>query len=126
VVEDSGNRQPISVARRVSSRDLAGARAAAEERVRGAAGPDRAWVLRIAPAMLALPLVTGLIAGNAGDVIALALALALFYGGMALVEQGLAREADYRARRLAKAPRPPRKLMGPDRPFAAGACRNAP
>ncbi len=113
MVDDSGSRQPVSVARRVSSRDVAGARAAAEEGARGSgAGPDRAWVLRIAPAMLALPLVTGLIAGNAGDVIALALALALLYGGMALVERGLAREVDYHARRLAKAPRPPRKLMG--------------
>lgn len=62
--------------------------------------------------MLALPLVTSLIAGSVVDVVALALALVLFYGGMMLVEQGLAREADYRARELAKAPRPPRKLLG--------------
>jgi hypothetical protein len=111
VVDDGESRQRASVARRVSSRDFVAAGAEGRDRAAGA-GTDRAWVLRIAPAMLALPLVTGLIAGNVGDVVALALALALFYGGMALVEQGLAREADYRARQLAKAPRPPRKLIG--------------
>jgi hypothetical protein len=88
------------------------ARSEGEGRRPGATKSERAWVLRIAPAMLALPLVTSLIAGSVVDVVALAMALVLFYGGMMLVEQGLAREADYRARELAKAPRPPRKLLG--------------
>jgi 5-bromo-4-chloroindolyl phosphate hydrolysis protein len=109
VVDDGDSRHQASVARRVSSRDFG---AATANRAPGGAGPDRAWVLRIAPAMLALPLVSGLIVGNVGDVLALALALALFYAGMVLVEQGLAREADYRARQLAKAPKAPRKLLG--------------
>ena len=96
----------LSVARRVSSRD----------RVAGGmprpAGPGRAWLLRIAPLMLAVPLVWGLLAGDVGDVVALAVGLALIYLGTFLVESGLAKEADYHARDLVKAPRPPRKLLG--------------
>jgi hypothetical protein len=96
-----------SVARRVSSRD----RIAADVRGR-ASGPERAWVLRIAPLMLVLPLVWGLVAGQLGDVVALVVGLVLIYLGAYLVESGLIKEAEYQARDLIKAPRPPRKLLG--------------
>ena len=96
-----------SIARRVSSRDRGpgGAPGAME-------GPGRAWLLRIAPIMLAVPLVWGLVSGDVGDVVALAVGLAVIYLGTFLVEAGLAKEADYKTRELAKAPRPPRKLLG--------------
>jgi hypothetical protein len=102
-----GDGERRSVARRVSSADRGASAAPAR-----AAGPDRAWVLRIAPAMLALPLVWSLLRGNVVDVVALAIALVLFYAAMWLVESGLAAEAEYAAHELIKAPRPPRKLMG--------------
>jgi hypothetical protein len=102
-----GDGERRSVARRVSSADRGASAAPAR-----AAGPDRAWVLRIAPAMLALPLVWSLLRGNVVDVVALAIALVLFYAAMWLVESGLAAEAEYAARELIKAPRPPRKLLG--------------
>jgi 5-bromo-4-chloroindolyl phosphate hydrolysis protein len=100
-------REQHSIARRVSSRD----------RVAGtvplALGvPRRAWVLRIAPAVLGLPLIWGLVAGRVGDVVSLAVGLAVVYFGTLLVESGLAKEAEYEARDLIKAPRPPRKLLG--------------
>jgi 5-bromo-4-chloroindolyl phosphate hydrolysis protein len=96
-----------SVARRVSSRDrdIGGAPPA-----RG--GSRRAWLLRTAPIMLAVPLVWGLVSGNLTDVVALAVGLAVIYLGTGLVESGLAKEADYETRELAKAPRPPCKLLG--------------
>jgi 5-bromo-4-chloroindolyl phosphate hydrolysis protein len=100
-------RGEFSIARRVSSRDRV-----AGDGPRRAGGPTRAWVLRIAPLMLVLPLVWGLLAGRAGDVVALAAGLVLIYLGAYVVEQGLAKEADYHARDLIKAPRPPRKLLG--------------
>ena len=93
-----------SVSRRVSSRDRASAAPAA--------GPGRAWTLRIAPFLLALPLVTNLLAGDVIQIVGLALGLLLLLGACALVEAGLAREADYHARTIVKAPRPPRKLLG--------------
>jgi hypothetical protein len=96
-----------SVARRVSSRDRT-----VGDGQRRADGPQRAWLLRVAPLLLALPLVWGLLVGRLGDVVALAAGLVLIYLGTALVESGLAREAEYRARDLIKAPRPPRKLLG--------------
>ncbi|MGH6905943.1 MAG: 5-bromo-4-chloroindolyl phosphate hydrolysis family protein, partial [Geminicoccaceae bacterium] len=74
--------------------------------------PGRAWLLRIAPLMLALPLVWGLLSGNVGDVVALAVGLAVIYLGAFLLESGLVKEAEYQARELANAPRPPRKLLG--------------
>ena len=102
-----------SVARRVGSRvQENGAQPAPSPARTAAAKPGRAWVLRIAPAMLAIPLIRHLVAANVAETVALALGLVLIYAGMVLVEQGLAREADYHARDLAKAPRPPRKLMG--------------
>jgi hypothetical protein len=96
-----------SVARRVSSRDrgIGGAPPA-----RG--GSRRAWLLRTAPIMLAVPLVWGLVSGNLADVVALAVGLAVICLGTGLVESGLAKEADYDTRELAKAPRPPCKLLG--------------
>jgi hypothetical protein len=93
-----------SVARRVSSRDIAAQ--AAEDR------PRRAWTLRIAPFLLGVPLVTNLLAGDVAQIVALAAGLVLLLGAGALVEAGLAQEADYHARAIAKAPRPPRKLLG--------------
>jgi len=96
-----------SVARRVSSGDRI---AGGVPRAMGA--PGRAWLLRIAPIMLAVPLVWGLVSGNVADVVALAVGLVVIYLGTFLVESGLAKEAEYRARDLAKAPRPPRKLLG--------------
>lgn len=96
-----------SVARRVSSKDLQASGAG-----RAAPRPRRAWVLRIAPLLLAIPLIWDLIAGNVGGVIALALGLVLYYVGTYLVETGLAEEADYHARDLVRAPRLPRKLAG--------------
>ena len=59
-----------------------------------------------------MPLVTNLLAGDAIQVVGLAISLALLLGACALVEAGLAREADYHARTIVKAPRPPRKLLG--------------
>ena len=96
-----------SIARRVSSRD----RTVGEGQIR-TGGPQRAWLLRVAPLMLALPLVWGLLVGRLGDVVALAAGLVLIYLGTFLIESGLAREAEYHARDLIKAPRPPRKLLG--------------
>ena len=95
-----------SIARRVSSRDLgAGAEAAADR-------PRRAWTLRSAPFLLALPLITNLLAGDVVQIVALAAGLALLLAACALTEAGLAHEAAYRTRAIAKAPRPPRKLLG--------------
>jgi hypothetical protein len=74
--------------------------------------PGRAWLLRIAPLMLALPLVWGLLSGKVGDVVALAVGLVVIYLGTFLLESGLAKEAEYHVRELANAPRPPRKLLG--------------
>jgi len=68
--------------------------------------------LRIAPFLLAVPLVTNLLAGDVVQIVALAVSLASLLGACALVEAGLAREAEYHARTIAKAPRPPRKLLG--------------
>lgn len=96
-----------SVARRVSSRDRVGGSGP-----RSAGGPRRAWVLRIVPIMLAVPLVWGLLAGRLGDVVSLAAGLIVIYLGTFFVESGLAKEAEYEARDLIKAPRPPRKLLG--------------
>jgi hypothetical protein len=96
-----------SIARRVSSRD----RVLGEGQGR-AGGPQRAWLLRVAPLMLAVPLVWGLLIGRLGDVVALAAGLVLIYFGTFLIESGLVREAEYHARDLIKAPRPPRKLLG--------------
>jgi 5-bromo-4-chloroindolyl phosphate hydrolysis protein len=62
--------------------------------------------------MLALPLIWDLMAGNVAGVVALAIALVLFYAGTYFVETGLVEEADYHARELTKAPRLPRKLCG--------------
>jgi hypothetical protein len=95
-----------SVARRVSSRDRTGGASQA------LGAPGRAWLLRIAPLVLAVPLVWGLLSGNVGDVVALAVGLVLIYLGTFLLESGLAKEAEYDARELANAPRPPRKLLG--------------
>jgi hypothetical protein len=95
------------VARRVSPRDRV---AAGTSRATGA--PRRAWVLRIAPLMLAAPLIWGLLVGRLGDVVGLAVGLAVIYLGTFLVESGLTEEAEYQARDLIKAPRPPRKLAG--------------
>jgi len=95
-----------SVARRVSSRDRT-----AGDAPRATGAPGHAWLLRIAPIMLAVPLVWGLVSGNVADVVALAVALVVIYLGTFLVESGRAKEAEYRARDLAKAPRP-RKLLG--------------
>jgi hypothetical protein len=75
-------------------------------------GPGRAWTLRGAPFLLAVPLITNLLAGDAAQVVGLAIGLGLLLGACALVESGLAREADYHARTIVKAPRPPRKLLG--------------
>jgi hypothetical protein len=61
--------------------------------------------------MLAAPLVWGLLSGAVGDVIGLAAGLVVIYLGTYLVESGLAHEAEYQGRDLAKAPRP-RKLLG--------------
>jgi len=72
----------------------------------------KAWTLRLAPALLVVPLVTSLIAGNVAGVVSLAIALLLCYAGMLLVESGLRAEAEYVGRAVAKAPRPPRKLFG--------------
>jgi hypothetical protein len=72
----------------------------------------KAWTLRLAPALLVLPLVTSLIAGNVAGVVSLAIALLLCYAGMLLVESGLRAEFDYVRRAVAQAPRPPRKLFG--------------
>lgn len=95
-----------SIARRVSSRDRAGGQLPLT------GGPRRAWALRIAPIMLALPLIFGLLAGRLGDVVSLGVGLVVIYLGAFLVESGLAKEAEYQARDLIKAPRPPRKLLG--------------
>jgi 5-bromo-4-chloroindolyl phosphate hydrolysis protein len=72
----------------------------------------KAWTLRLAPALLVVPLVTSLIAGNVAGVVSLAIALLLCYAGMLLVESGLRAEFDYVRRAVAQAPRPPRKLFG--------------
>ncbi len=72
----------------------------------------RAWTLRIAPFILLLPLIWSLMAGDVQKILALAGALALLLLGAALVESGFAEEAHYHARRIAKAPWPPRKLLG--------------
>jgi hypothetical protein len=96
-----------SIARRVSSRDRI---AGGVPRFMGA--PGRAWLLRIAPLILAVPLVWGLLSGNVADVVALAVGLVVIYLGTFLVESGLVKEAEYQARELANAPRPPRKLLG--------------
>jgi 5-bromo-4-chloroindolyl phosphate hydrolysis protein len=84
----------------------------AEHQTRALGAPGRAWLLRIAPLMLALPLVWGLLSGNVADIVALAVGLAVIYLGTFLLESGLAKEAEYHARDLANAPRPPRKLLG--------------
>jgi hypothetical protein len=104
VRSDSGKRP---IARRVSSADRA-----SQAGVAGSAAATKAWTLRVAPALLLLPLIWKLLAGAPADVVALALGLVLFYAGAYTVEHGLAREADYHARAIAKAPRPPRKLLG--------------
>jgi hypothetical protein len=91
----------------VSSRDRV---AGGAPRALGASG--RAWVLRIAPLMLVLPLVWGLVSGDVADVVALAIGLVVIYLGTFLLESGLAKEAEYHARDLANAPRVPRKLLG--------------
>jgi hypothetical protein len=96
-----------SIARRVSSRDRV-----AGDAWRGLVPPGRAWLLRLAPLMLGVPLVWGLLSGDVGDVVALALGLVVIYLGTFLLESGLAREAEYHARDLANAPRLPRKLLG--------------
>ena len=101
---DGPNSTVSSIARRVSSRELATAASSAR--------PRRAWTLRIAPFLLAVPLVTNLIAGDVVQIVALGLGLAMLLGACALVEAGLAREADYHARTIAKAPWPPLKLLG--------------
>ena len=98
---DAGTR---SISRRVSSR----ARATAAP----AAGAGRAWTLRIAPFLQVVPLTTNLLAGDVVQIVALALGLLLLLGACGLVEAGRAREADYHARTIVKAPRPPRKLLG--------------
>ena len=46
------------------------------------------------------------------QIVALAAGLALLLAACALTEAGLAHEAAYRTRAIAKAPRPPRKLLG--------------
>jgi hypothetical protein len=71
----------------------------------------KAWTLRLAPALLIVPLVTSLIAGNVAGVVSLAISLLLCYGGMLLVESGLSAEFEYARRAVAKAPWP-RKLFG--------------
>jgi hypothetical protein len=71
----------------------------------------KAWSLRLAPALLIVPLVTSLVAGNVAGAVSLAISLLLCYGGMLLVESGLGAEAEYARRAVAKAPRP-RKLFG--------------
>jgi hypothetical protein len=68
--------------------------------------------LRAAPFLLAAPLITNLLAGDVVQIVALALGLALLLGACGLVETGLAQEAEFHARTIAKAPRPPRKLLG--------------
>jgi len=98
---DTGTR---SISRRVSSRDRGEAASVA--------GAGRAWTLRIAPFLLAVPLITNLLAGDVVQIVGLAVSLLLLLGAGALVEAGRAREADYRARTIARAPRPPRKLLG--------------
>jgi 5-bromo-4-chloroindolyl phosphate hydrolysis protein len=92
------------IARRVSSRDRSAASAPAR--------PRRAWTLRIAPWLMTVPLVSNLLAGDVGQIVALAVSLALLLGAAFVVEAGLAREADYHARAIAKAPWPPLKLLG--------------
>jgi hypothetical protein len=73
---------------------------------------DRAWTLRLAPWLLVPSLIGNLAVGRARDVLGLAAALALCYAGRIVVERGLHEEADYARRAIAKAPRPPRKLLG--------------
>ena len=100
-----------------SARCAPGQHRAARALARSAGGadagaPDRAWTLRIAPWLLALPLIWHLLAGHVPQVVALALSLALLVGAAFVVEAGLAQAADYHARAIAKAPRLPRKLLG--------------
>jgi hypothetical protein len=66
----------------------------------------------VAPFLLAAPLVTNLLVGDVVQIVALGLGLALLLGACALIERGLAGEAEYHARTIAKAPRPPLKLLG--------------
>jgi hypothetical protein len=99
-------REPSSgVARRV--RSSFGGEAVALDPAR-----RKAWTLRLAPALLIVPLVTSLVAGNVAGVVSLAIWLLLCYAGLLLVESGLRAEFDYARRAVAKAPRPPRKLFG--------------
>jgi hypothetical protein len=99
--------EPSGLARRIGSRV-----GALGDDQRAPAKARKAWTLRILPFLLLLPLLTNLIGGHVGDVLGLALALALCYGGVVVMEAGLRAEAEYAARALARAPRLPRKLIG--------------
>lgn len=74
--------------------------------------PGRAWTLRLAPWLLAVPLLGNLIIGRVGDVLGIGAALVCCHAGRILVERGLQEEDEYARRAITKAPRVPRKLLG--------------
>lgn len=69
-----------------------------------------AWTLRLLPLLLVPPMLTALLAGRAGPAAAGIGAMAAMWLASGLMRRGLAAEADYQAREIAKAPRPPLKL----------------
>lgn len=69
-------------------------------------------LLYLLPVPLLVPVVRALLAGDLARLLAVAGALGLFALGAAAVRQGLVAEAHYRRRRIATAPRTPRKMLG--------------
>jgi hypothetical protein len=70
-----------------------------------------AWALRLLPFLLVPPMLMALLAGRAGPATAGIAAMAAMWLASGLMRRGLAAEADYAARAVAKAPRPPLKLL---------------
>jgi 5-bromo-4-chloroindolyl phosphate hydrolysis protein len=93
---------PRSVATRIGSQ---GAPGGAPFWVTGA------WTLRLLPFLLVPPMLTALVAGRAGPAAAGIGAMAAMWVASGLMRRGLAAEADYHAREIARAPRLPRKLL---------------
>lgn len=77
----------------------------------GAFWPSRAWLLLVLPLPLLAGAVVALSKGALGNLVANAASFVLLLYGAVLARQGLAEEAEYHRRKVARPPRVPRKTL---------------
>jgi hypothetical protein len=84
----------------------------AEIRATSPAAAGSVWTLRLLPLFLAPPVLVNLVVDEPRAAMAGVAGIVLFLLASRLVQRGMAAEAEYGRRGIAKAPRPPMKLLG--------------